>query len=122
MKIFDTNKTEIKTIYNGNVIIKIIKEPIHYLHFKFDDVYYKFDHFLYAKGIAKCDPNDEYDLEKGERIALKRAYIKIEEKRLKILNKIKEAIENKYSKCYDYINKSKNSIYNNGKQLEELTK
>ena len=48
-----------------------------------------------VKGIAKCNPIDEYDLEKGKKLAAARCNVKVAEKRCKrAVRKCEEAKEN----------------------------
>lgn len=37
----------------------------------------------YVKGVAKCDPRDEFDIEKGKELAAARCAVKVAEKRVK---------------------------------------
>lgn len=47
-----------------------------------------------VRGVAKCNPADEFDLEKGTALAVARCSVKIAEKRLKrAQNKQDEALE-----------------------------
>ena len=59
-----------KFIFNNNAVICLLKS-------KYGNI----------KGVAKCDPNDEYDKNKGLRIAYNRAKIKLMQRELKDLTK-----------------------------------
>jgi len=59
-----------KFIFNNNAVICLLKS-------KYGNI----------KGVAKCDPNDEYDKNTGLRIAYNRAKIKLMQRELKDLTK-----------------------------------
>ena len=65
VKNIEVDREETRVIFNGNTTIAILDDG--------------------AKGIAKCDPNDKYDAQIGQGIAISRARIKQLEKRIKLL-------------------------------------
>ena len=66
-QIIDSGNESYKLIINGNTIVVILDDG--------------------SKGIAKCSPSDEYDLDKGVDIAYTKAMIKSYQKKLKGLVK-----------------------------------
>ena len=116
----------IKTIISDNKVIKIVEENVAYLM----DRYYPFVHgkrnvkipyyTIKAKGIAKCNPTDEFSKEKGEEIAYKRANIKIEKQKLKMLKGIEENMEEYFNTFRKDYTRSTSSLTKNKNRLEEL--
>lgn len=81
------------------------------------------------RGIAKCDPRDEFDLEKGKELAAARCGVKVATKRLKNADrKYKEALEartkaqHQVEKMVDYKIDSANALIQAKEELEEIIK
>lgn len=84
-----------------------------------------------VKGLAKCDPRDEFDIEKGKELAAARCAEKIANKRLaraskKIAyaqNQLEEA-RKYYSKMFEYFSdaqkEASHSIINTQKLLDKM--
>lgn len=81
----------------------------------------------YVKGVAKCDPRDKFDLEKGKKLAAARCAVKIAEKRVKQANsKYMEATleaEKKFAYAHemlDYVIRSNNELLEAKDNLKKL--
>ena len=81
----------------------------------------------YVKGVAKCDPRDKFDLEKGKKLAAARCAEKIAEKRVKQANsKYMEAIleaDKKFAYAHemqDYVIRSNNELLEARELIKEL--
>ena len=58
-----------------------------------------------VRGIAKCDPRDEFDIEKGKELAAARCNLKVAEKRhIRSINKLIEA-NKQLNDAIDYFNR-----------------
>lgn len=115
----------IKTIISDNKVIKIVEENVSYLIYR----YYPFlcgkrnvkiPNAIKARGIAKCNPTDEFSKEKGEEIAYKRANIKIEKQKLKLLERIEKNMEGYFNSFRKDYTRSTSSLIKNKNRLEEL--
>lgn len=81
-----------------------------------------------VKGIAKADPRDEFDLEKGKALAIARCGQKIAEKRakrarLKVSQGIDQLTEAQkhLSKMYDYLMDSNNAVAEAAAKVKSLS-
>ena len=82
-----------------------------------------------VRGVAKCDPRDEFDLEKGKELAAARCGEKIAAKRLKNASKkykealeIKEIAERKVNKMIMYKIDSVNAYTKAKEKVENIEK
>lgn len=82
-----------------------------------------------VRGIAKCDPRDEFDLEKGKKLAAARCGAKVAAKRLKNADrKYKEALaarekaQHQVEKMIDYKIDASNANKQAQEELEEIIK
>ena len=72
------------------------------------------------KGVAKCDPRDEFSLEKGKGLAAVRCALKIAEKRAKrAARKYKEAIAESDAR-FKYAQKMQDYLINSNNELLEI--
>ena len=80
-------------------------------------------------GTAKCDPQDEFSLEKGKELAAARCNVKVAEKRTKraeakVYNVARELMDmfRKAKKAAEYLDDSKKAEAKAKKQLKNLLK
>lgn len=79
----------------GNIERKICNSDAFFFSLK-NEMLWNYDTFY--RGIAKCHPNDTFNLEKGKEIAYKRAYLKF------LRDKAKKA-EIVYKYLFDFFNR-----------------
>ena len=82
-----------------------------------------------VRGVAKADPSDEFDFEKGKKLAAARCNLKIAKKRAKrAFCKVSQAYSdyvegaNWYNKMVDYYNDSNDAVEEAVAELAELEK
>lgn len=82
-----------------------------------------------VRGVAKADPSDEFDFEKGKKLAAARCNLKIAKKRAKrAFCKVSKAYAdyvegaNWYNKMVDYYNDSNDAVAEAAAELAELEK
>lgn len=87
-----------------------------------NDISWDFTYDTFYKGTAKCHPNDTFNLEKGQEIAYKRAYLKFLEdkaKKAEIIHKYLFDLFNREVNMYQHTLSSMSHIYDD---LFELTR
>lgn len=80
-----------------------------------------------VKGVAKCDPKDEFDLESGKKLAAARCQKKVSDKRLKralkkreaAFQSVQEAVEF-YNKMVDYVADAATDVQQADEELDKL--
>lgn len=79
-----------------------------------------------VRGVAKCAPNDEFDLEYGKRLAAARCVAKIASKRVKRaegkVNAAFDAVNSAIAHLYDMLGYSASAEANMTSAMAELTK
>ena len=79
-----------------------------------------------VRGVAKCAPNDEFDLEYGKRLAAARCAVKIASKRMNRaeckINMAFEAVNTAIVHLYDMLGYSASAEVNMTNAMAELTK
>ena len=82
-----------------------------------------------VKGVAKCNPNDNFDLEKGKKLAAARCNAKVAEKRRKrAVRKCEEAKENfqfmlrHFGQMNAYVSDAKEAEINAKEELNNILK
>lgn len=87
-----------------------------------NDMVWGFTYDTFYKGTAKCHPNDTFNLEKGKKIAYKRAYLKFlkdKAKKAEIIHEYLFDLFNREVNMYQHTLSSMNHAYDD---LYELTK
>lgn len=64
----------------------------------------------YVKGVAKCNPTDSYELEKGKKLAATRCNFKVASKRLKLAASRKAEAKIALDKAISYYDKMSNFL------------
>ena len=75
-----------------------------------------------VRGVAKCDPQDEFDYEKGATLAVVRCALKIAKKRLK---RSKERLHNATTTldwATKYLNESKEFVESANEEVRQISK
>ena len=73
----------------------------------------------YVKGIAKCNPEDNYEPGIGEKIAAARCNLKVTQKRAKNAEKAYAQAAEEYNKAIDRLHKMTNYLTDTRKEVAE---
>ena len=64
-----------------------------------------------VKGVAKCDPTDEFNLEDGKKLAKARCNVKVAKKKLKIKTQRRDAAIRELAVAQYHMNKAQEYTY-----------
>ena len=72
-----------------------------------------------VRGIAKCDPRDEFDLEKGKKLAAARCNLKVASKRVRNANAAYKQAMYDYDKAAARLNDMQQYVIDANRELRE---